>query len=571
MMPSSFFRSPRALKLLFMVLIAVAVVLVYFRTPGGSFHLDDDKYPIVNNEFIKDGQHFHKFFTRPWVDSHHHYDGTYRPIPMMTFALNYALGGLKPSGYHLVDIAIHLLNALLFFSICFLLLRRLYPGSEKSAYLMAGFAALLFAVHPINSLSVNFIWKRTGTLAALFCLAGLRVFISGRQAGEKDGGGFAWPYLFALIPLFIAGLMCKELSAALPLALLLVDFLVYCRGDFKKIWKPIKQVHLPMLLLMVAFIVLWFLWIRGSVPASRTHGDDSFTRLSYLLTQFRVHILYIGLSILPGYLSFEHELISSTNVGDGGVITALITLSLIIGTALVLYRRKPLITLGILWFFLWLVPSSSFLPLYSPADEHRVYLSSAGYAWVLLALMHSLYNLWLRHRSRSWQRAACVVPVIVILTYGLVTFIRSAVWLNDHTLMEDLVDKYPNSFQGNFVLATMAEDRGRKLKGQRQIEQFKMALKYYNRLLQYHPKSHGALNNRGMILARLGRYPEALKTFQHAVRLQPRHPSMRMNLAKIYLKLGKRVEAERELRKVLILKPDHPDLHRMLKLMKRGG
>jgi len=164
--------------LLPLVILAAVAVLPYMNSLGNGFHWDDYHH-VLENPAIRDPGSIPRFFTDPSTFSRDPGIQMYRPLLMVTYALNYAAGGDQGWGYHLVNIGLHLLVTLLLHRLLLMLLP--CPVGRGPAFA----AAALFAVHPINSQAVNYVSSRSVLLAAALLLLGLVLSLAGRSPGRR--------------------------------------------------------------------------------------------------------------------------------------------------------------------------------------------------------------------------------------------------------------------------------------------------------------------------------------------------------------------------------------------------
>ncbi|HZX34862.1 MAG TPA: tetratricopeptide repeat protein, partial [Thermodesulfobacteriota bacterium] len=203
------------------VLILV-VFLVYSNTFNASFHFDDTPH-IVENYQIRNLGNIPEILKGQ------------RGVTMATFALNYAAGGLNVVGYHIVNISIHAVAAVLAYFLVFLTLGSL-TEDETWAKRIAAYSALLFAVHPVQTQSVTYIVQRMESLASLFYLAALLFFI--KSAKCSDSGKRIALYAGVAIA-YVLGVMSKEIAITLPVIALLYDYYFIAKGEVKGIFARI--------------------------------------------------------------------------------------------------------------------------------------------------------------------------------------------------------------------------------------------------------------------------------------------------------------------------------------------
>jgi tetratricopeptide (TPR) repeat protein len=348
-----------------------------------------------------------------------------RPLLYFTFWLNYSAYGSDTFSYHLINLIIHALNATLIFFI----VRRLLVLSNVSKPLLeilAGFAAALFLLHPMQTESVAYIASRSEILSALFLLAALALFVS------RMPGRLTWGASLSILLLFLAGCASKEQGVALVPVLLLADYLWNSGPSLSGIrgnWK----LYLPLAASLVIPAVM--AWKILSVSLSAGFKLPDFTWYQYFFTQCRAFFAYIGLFLLPVRQTVDHDFPPSKTVFEHGSLLGLIAILVIAGLAIAFRKRYRLASYGVLLFVVLLAPSSSFLPLRDTFAEHRIYLPMFG---LILVLMEFL------SRMRIAYKPLIAAGGIVIIACGVLTYSRSQLWGDPVLLWQDAVAKAPN-------------------------------------------------------------------------------------------------------------------------------
>ena len=364
------------------LLIAILTFLVYSNTFHASFHFDDTP-SIVENYTIRN------LNNAPGMLINN------RGIATATFAINYAIGGLNVVGYHIVNLAIHITNSIFVYFLVFLTLTRIDSLKDRAKKIVV-YTVLLFAVHPIQTQAVTYIVQRMEILASMFMLIGLLVFIKGAETSKTSARALLYG---AVAVSYWLGFHSKEIAITLPAVLFLYDYCFLSSGGNQKV-----TARLPLYLVLIAMLA--FFATRTLTGLQETPGGSagfnvqSITAKEYLLTQFNVLIYYITLLFVPINQNLDYDFPVSKGlfevplVKEGTVlnipipppIVSLIMLSAIIGIAFYLFTSRSsritnhgrLAAFSILWFFIILSPTSSFIPIIDVIFEHRLYLASAG-------------------------------------------------------------------------------------------------------------------------------------------------------------------------------------------------
>ncbi|MCM2357195.1 MAG: tetratricopeptide repeat protein [Geobacteraceae bacterium] len=542
------------------LLIALLGAAVYSNTFHVPFIFDDDT-SIVNNAVVRNLQGFL---------SGGGYD--YNPrrfIGYLTFALNYRLGGMDVTGYHLFNLAVHIACALLVYYLVRLTLGTPYFGSAecgvRSAELttessklktqisnssvirhpssfIALLAALLFVCHPVQTQAVTYIVQRLASLAAMFYLAALVLYVRARLFQEEGGMGGRGVFLHILsILAAVAAMKTKEIAFTLPLVTALYEFFFF-KG---KVGKRLL-VLLPMLLTIV---IIPLSLVEGEKPGGEMLADLSekaraetvLPRWGYLITQFRVIVTYLRLLILPVNQNLDYDYPIYTSFFAPPVILSFLFLLALFGLAVYLFYQSKrgvrsaecgvrnserlengkfripnsefrIISFGLLWFFITLSVESSVVPIADVIFEHRLYLPSAG---IFVAAAVCLATLLGQYPARAYMIAIALVGILSVTAWK-----RNQVWGNEINLWHDTVKKSPDKARSRYNLA-------KALSGKGEIEQ---AIDQYKIVLKLKPDYVEAHNNMGVLYGRLGLLDKAQEQYQLALTLKPDHQESIKNL-----------------------------------------
>jgi tetratricopeptide (TPR) repeat protein len=302
-----------------------------------------------------------------------------------TYVANWVIGP-GPVGFHVVNVALHALNALL----VYMLLRRLLPSMdvrEGAAASLAFWIALLFALHPAQTEAVTYISGRSGSLMAAFYFAAILAHLQSR-------------WLVSAI-LLLGALMCKENAWTLPVALLLVEAL---KPDFR--WAPaLRRIapHLAVLVVLAAAVLLIPAYWRllGASLETRSLGDNLLSQIDgqwYLITR---PLLGLVLNIDPDVPVRTEWALDLAR--KGAVLVALVAIGVW------QWRKRPWLGFGLLWFFVHLLATNSFLPRTDVANDRALYLALLGPATIVVVALH---------RALPARPALAAVTVLAVVLGG---------------------------------------------------------------------------------------------------------------------------------------------------------
>jgi len=313
------------------------------------------------------------------------YKETIRVFSYFTLALNYYFGGFNVFGYHLVNFIIHVASGI--FLYWFLTLTFHLPSQKEKygsiSYPVALFASLIFISHPIQTQSVTYIVQRMASMAGMFYLLSMALYIKGRLSF----GAARFIYFGGMGVSYLLGIFSKENVAILPLFIVLYEFYFFQNFDLGPKGKKILLI-LAMALLALGvfgFIILGSRYLHVIIEG---YQYRTFTMSERVLTQFRVVLYYVTLLIYPhpSRLNLDYDFpISKTLFDPPTTLISMILIVGLIGYSVVTAKRRPILSFCILWYFGNLVIESSIFPL-EMVFEHRLYLPSVG-PFILFSLL----------------------------------------------------------------------------------------------------------------------------------------------------------------------------------------
>jgi hypothetical protein len=461
----------------------------------------DESHYIINNPIVKDITYFLEPSRARDLDVLNREIFRMRPVGFLTFALNYKLHGLMPEGYHAVNVAIHAANAILVYLLVLLLLGtpRLKEEGACAVPGLAFFSAIAFAVHPLSTEAVTYVFQRLASLVAMFYLASVCAYLLWRK-----WGGLGW-YALALTTALLA-FKTKENSFTIPLMLVLVET-VFFRG--KGLIRRLAAL-LPffLLALIIPCSVLWTQPYWGNTgPVLKVNTD--IPRLHYFLTELRVLVTYLRLLLLPINQNIDYAYPISTGLKAPVAVSAATLGVIFAGGLWCLLKGRPILLLtgfGVSWFFLAISVESSVIPISTVINEYRTYLPAAG---LLPGAAAACYALSIHYRiGRRWVIASAAAVLILL---SALTVARNSVWDTESSLWADAVSKSPRRIHtvNNLCNAYLVEGR------------YEEAARTCNGALDIEPYNPMTLLNLGMVRYYLGEYEEALKNLDVALLLMP--------------------------------------------------
>lgn len=550
--PISLRKTTRAPHWLWPALIAVAVAAAYYNSLRVPFLLDDE-ISILDNESLR------HLGSALWPRNEVFTAG--RPLLNLSFALNRAISGTSVASYHVTNLIIHAAAAILLFA----LVRRTlsFPQwqmemSARATPIALG-AALVWALHPLQTVAVTYVSQRAESLMGLCYLLTLYAFVR-----SADSPALRWRVV-AITSCF-AGMLVKEVMVTAPVMVFLFDR-AFLAPSFQDVWRRRGKLHLA---LAASWLVLAVLVLGSKLQARGIGYAFVYSWNQYLRIECTAVLHYLHLAVWPFPLIFDYG--SEVAVPTATVlILSFAGLGAIATGLVVAWRRQPALTFLGCWFFLILAPTSSIVPVAGqPIGENRVYLSLAAVA-VLFAVVCDRVA---AHRGRVWLFAAATA-------LGCLTVARNRDFRTDLTVWTDTVAKRPESSRAHFQHGTALLRHGRTQDGIVALEkalalspayadahvnlaaayfsQHRLddAIRHFTVALQLKPDNPAAQSNLGSTLFQAGRKAEAAEHFRESLRLRPTYADARVNLGIVLAHLGKIDEAIAEFQETLRLEPEN--------------
>ena len=518
-------------------LLGVAILAAYANTFDIPF-VFDDWHTIEQNPAIRSLSNLPRFFYDPNSTTVLRENKDLRPLLVASLALNHRISGLVPWSYHAVNLLLHWIATLLVYRI---VRDHLWLDADGAPVALA--AALIVAVHPLNTESVDYVSARSALLTTVFYLAAF-------DAAARDRR------VVALL-LAACAMLTKSIALTLPLAVLLHRVLA---PSYRR--RPIPWAFIGCLALVAAAGILyrWWLLPPWAVESARQPGITPWT---YFITEWSALVYYLRLFVWPDALvvdRVDYPYASSlSDVQAWGSLLVLAALGVIVW---LFARRRRAFAFAALWFVVTLAPESSFFPLAEPVNEHRPYLAMLG-----MATLAALW-LWLATRSVARRLAAptpwlfAVVVTFVATLLGATTHARNEVWRDDLRLWLDATEKAPRNARAWMNAGHAALTRGDT------AQAWKLLLEAH----RLSPCYAYVQLNLSAVAARDGNPAASLTWADDAVRCNPGLALARVSRAEALERLGRLDEALAEYREATRLDAVHAGAWRAQgRLLERRG
>ncbi len=470
-----------------------------------------------------------------------------RPVVVLSFAANYAIGGLATRGFHVTNVVIHLLAGLTLLGIVrrTLLLSR-QERYASSATLLALAVALLWVLHPLQTQAVTYIVQRYESLMGLFYLGTLYA----ARALATSSGSSAWGWGAASVTACLLALGCKEVAVSAPVIVLLFDraFIV---GSFREAWRRRRTLYAALAATWLVFIPFFLFFSGGAGLLSGQEGwagfkQDKPWRL-YALNQPQVILHYLRLAVWPEGQCLDYAWSATPDLSR--LWPSLLILGALVACSAWLLIRRPRCGFLGAWFFLILAPTSSVIPINDLAFEHRMYLPLAA---VVTAVVFAAFELQSRMRptatataSPQWIGLVAIVAVIL----GTLTFLRNQVYGDALMLWSDVAAKRPENGRAHANLAPLFARNGQPHLA---VEHIQETL----RLMPFVANDPMLQRDWGSCLMQLKQGELAVPHFLRSIASDPNDADTHLNLAAVLASLGYRTAARFELQAALRLNPE---------------
>lgn len=518
--------SPRWHAGLVATALALLVAAVYWRQLGAPFLLDDAA-TLTDNPSIRDLADLGRVLNPPASSF-----SAGRPLLNLSFALNYALGGLDPRHYRATNVAIHIANALLLWALLAQFLRRspLLARRPGGARWIAPAAALLWALHPVQTVCVTYVSQRAESLMATFYLLTLLAFV---RAVEEVRCG-RWSVLAGCAA--IGAVMVKEVAITAPLACLLLDRVLWA-GSFRA---ALRQRRLTYAALGVSWLILAGLVVQTSLFSRLAVPGQAGVSLGNLTSQLRAFGEYGVLSVWPHPLIFDR----------GATPAALQQYPLWRGAAVLLglgcftfcaWRRRPALGLPPLLFLLLLLPTSSVVPVWGqPIAENRLYLPLAAACAALAGAGFTLLG-----------RPALFACGAGALAAGALSLRRNEDYQSAERIWTVTCADAPANARARGALGvTLLAHPQRRLEAVSHLETSR-------RMNPLDPETHFQLA--GIYESSPATLSQAMASYAECIRLSPSHALGHVKLGMLLLNAGRVAEALPHLERGVALRPDRVD------------
>jgi protein O-mannosyl-transferase len=555
-------------------LIFCAACAVYINTLNNQFTNWDDTNLIVNNELIRslDFKNIKVIF-----DLRAH--GTYQPVRVLSYAIDYHFWKLNPVGYHIHSILLHAFASIFLY----LALLRIIPGvrgMEKAEYAIIQYApfftALVFAIHPLSVEAVAWLSGRKYVLLSFFSFFSLYFFAKSFKAGTSQ-----ICLVSGSVFLSVLAALSSPFGVIIPLIVFVCIFSidesnnpVYVLNKHKAVWLPYCVIFVPV------FLKLWTTLVKIN-PGGTGPGTGHFegNSLYTLWTMLRVLFDYVRNIFFPFWLNIRYPDFVSQSFMEYKIITA-ITIITVMAVIISWHLKKgdKRFFFCIAWFIIFWLPVSNIIPISTKMADRYIYLAFPGLVLLFFLYAFPLLNVTAKKMHVSGTIVSIIAVLLVVCYLSPFTIARNRIWKDSGTLWSASLKTYPHNaiahnqlglhllyFDRKPELAMMHFKESIRLKPESTQprenlydtfmwqKQYMMAVECAKKLIVIRPDSATWYYKTGIALDALDNIKQAEEYYRKALKQDPVHLKTINNLGSLLISEKRYNDAEVVLCKVLEL------------------
>ena len=524
------------------ILIVLTGMIAYHNCLPNEMFWDDDDF-INNNRFIKDFHYWPLWFSQNMVAGSYLVSNYWRPLLLTIFAIEWHWWHNWVYGWHAVSVGVHILAAV----ILYLLINRLFAQS-----LLALLVGLIFVAHPVHNEAVVYVNSMGDSLATFLVLSSLLLYTRFRQSQKPAWASRSY---FAAVLLFPLALLSKETGFVLVGLLLLTDFLLLTKAKY--FWGRLGTT----LAATWTFIVLAIIYVRlratvlnFSNSFNFYNANNAFTsHLSIrLMTFFKVMVQYTGFLFCPYQLRVERDFAWAQSLWEWDCLAGGVLVGFMLFYAFKYWRTRPLVSFGIGWFFIAILPASNILvAINSVIYEHFLYMPMIG-----ITLVVAYLSLESAQKHKMVPTLLKVFAVIVMI-FCAVNIHRNLDWRTSIGFYEQLVTYRPDDYRVILNLGMEYANKGIHDK----------ALVNYRKAIALDPQNPVAYHDIAGTYRDTGHIQLALENFQKAIKLNPNFIFTYRSLASLYWQLGQWEQCRTSLLQILRIDPMDENSRRALQMI----
>lgn len=494
-------------SLLRYALLILAVLLAYAKIfKAGFINWDDPEYVLQNPDITSfSWEHISNWFS-------HFYVGNYQPFTVLSYAIDFAIGKDQPFVYHVVNILLHTVNALMIF----VLAKKLF-GSEWVAL----FAGLLFALHPVQTECVSWIAERKTVLFGFFYLLSMLVYIKYVRCEKKVT-------LLLVYFFIISALLSKPAAVTIPFSLFAID--IWIQRSFKS-----KNIWLEKLPVLLAAIAIGIVTLKAQNAYGFLNGNRDYSFFQKLILAGYAYTQYIFQFIVPVKLSVIYPYPKS--IGVIQISYAIIALSILVTGVVALKKGWNILGGGILFYTVNIALVLQLVRFGEAIRADRyMYVACLG---IIIPVTYYLF---------SFLKNTFAIIAFMLVSFALLTttYLRNDIWLSEFNFWTAIVERFPESSVAQSSMGGVYLQAG----------QYKEAMEHINEAISIDPNNYKAWYNRGVVLLRTGDMQNALQSFNKCLSINEYTKAL-FSRAILYQQIGEYARAFNDVEHVLQKQPEN--------------
>lgn len=561
-------------------LIIFAVAFGVYADSLANQFVHDDMGQVVLNSFIRDFRFLPRLFATsiasfPAKGQVMIKNNYYRPVMYLVYMIAYAVFGLRPWGFHLINVLLHgAASVAVYFAARAIIKNLRGPVSNGDSWFSrAGapfFSALIFAAHPIHTEDVAWVAAVPDIVYSLLLLL---AFVVWAKYESIKGALLS-------AALFFAACFTKETALVLPLIFFLYDL---CAKRLVKgpagFFKDLLKRYAPLAAAIIVYLIMRLNALHGMAPQEHLKNLGGAALAANGLWLFSQYLYKLA---LPLDLNAHHEF-HPIKATDPRAFIALIAAVFFIICCYAAFRKKPVIFMGLVFIAAPILPV-----LYAPVlganvfAERYLYLPVFGFSLIVS-------NAFAYLRERWKPSLVTALAAVLIASYSYAAAVRNTVWKTSLSLWADTVNKSPEAALPNLNLGWeyLKEGKpgtalpylevgikgvpdyaiGHSLAGQAlsALGRNDEALKEFLEAVRLDPGRYEAYGDVGALYAEKGDFQDAIIYLDKSRELNPNSAGVYFNLGELYLKTGRKDKAVENFRKAVSLDPGNPQYIAVLK------
>lgn len=486
------------IKWFVLLVLVIAGFFVYQNSFSNKLFWDDDD-GITNNVYIKDFSYFPKYFSENLIAGSGQISNYWRPLLLISFAIDYHSFGLNPIGYHVINLLWHILAAWLVYLLFYRLSKR---------HWLSFWPALIFLVHPLQTEAVTYVSGRADPMSSALVLLSLLAYVLYRQDKKKI-------FIGSSLVFFIASLLTKEQSIMLPALVFVIEFFFFFD---KRKWRESLKIFLPFAFISIGYFLariflLNFNDLLSGVDYASNYDSSLKTRL---LTFTYIFIKYLALLFAPFNLHMAYEVSPVTSFFSWSVGVFTLAVAAFAYAIRKYWTRDKLAVFGLAWFLILLLPRTNIISINRPLYEHWLYLPLAGFWLAIILLMEKI---------KINKKIIFISLSALSIYFMILTIRRNLDWRDPITFYEKNLRYTPNSYIQHNNLGMAYADAGR---AEDAITEYKTAIA----LSDVYPQVHYNLGNS---LIAVNKTSEAKDEYYKAIAISPSFSYPYSNLIRLAL------------------------------------